>query len=133
MPFKDESFVEIRAYHIFEHIKRFDRESILLEWWRLLKVGGFLKFKVPNMDRYFAQYAEGYWDFETLMLMIYNTQQHDGYVHYWGYNMESLPKYLKSVLGKSCRVADVSFGRRGQWAKGNVHDLELRVDLRKEA
>jgi SAM-dependent methyltransferase len=45
LPFKDESFSVVKAYHVLEHIP--DIVSTINECWRVLKNGGTLKIGVP--------------------------------------------------------------------------------------
>jgi len=52
LPFQDNSFDLILAYHILEHIRNF--KQLMLELWRILKPGGLLKVKVPSRDHFVA-------------------------------------------------------------------------------
>jgi SAM-dependent methyltransferase len=46
-PFPDNSFDEVRAHHIFEHIHTEAKTRTMYEAWRILKPGGVLDFEVP--------------------------------------------------------------------------------------
>jgi len=46
LPFDDEKFEEIKAFHVLEHVKDFI--FVMSEFWRCLKKGGKLKIVVPS-------------------------------------------------------------------------------------
>ena len=50
MDFEDNSVTEILASHIFEHFSPYKIESILKEWFRILKPGGKLIMEMPNIE-----------------------------------------------------------------------------------
>ena len=47
LPFKDNLFDEIQAYHILEHVSKDKFEELIEELHRILKPNGILKIKVP--------------------------------------------------------------------------------------
>ena len=51
LPFEDESADEIHAYHLFEHFYRYEADEILMDWTRVLKVGGLLVIELPCLDK----------------------------------------------------------------------------------
>jgi len=48
LPFGDDTFVEIHASHVLEHLPWYNSERILREWVRILAPGGWLKVIVPD-------------------------------------------------------------------------------------
>lgn len=56
--FPSESVDMIYASHVLEHIPRGKLEQTLLEWNRVLKRGGVLRFGVPDFDSLIAIYKE---------------------------------------------------------------------------
>lgn len=50
LPFPDESQDAVFASHVLEHIE--DHSEALREWYRVLKVGGYLVIAVPHQDLY---------------------------------------------------------------------------------
>lgn len=46
LPLEDESVIEIKAHHIFEHIQDF--EFLIFECWRVLIKGGIINIRVPH-------------------------------------------------------------------------------------
>lgn len=51
LPFADEYADRIAAIHVIEHFYRWDVESVLKEWMRVLKPGGKLILELPCMDK----------------------------------------------------------------------------------
>ncbi len=48
LPIADDSVVEIRAFHVLEHIERRDLVGVMNECWRVLEVGGVMEIEVPT-------------------------------------------------------------------------------------
>ena len=46
--YPDNTFNEVRASHILEHLDQSETISTIKEWWRVLKVGGFVRIIVPD-------------------------------------------------------------------------------------
>jgi SAM-dependent methyltransferase len=55
LPFADGSVDAIYSSHCFEHIA--DWLTVLRDWWRLLKVGGYLVIVVPHRDLFERKFA----------------------------------------------------------------------------
>jgi len=51
LPFEDESIDCIDSQHMFEHLFLEEANQALLEWRRVLKLGGELFIELPNLDR----------------------------------------------------------------------------------
>ena len=47
LPFKDDIFVEVRAFHILEHLPREQLIDTMNEWWRITKIGGAVDIEIP--------------------------------------------------------------------------------------
>lgn len=58
LPWADESFIEIRAVDVLEHISYWQTEAALAEWARLLAPGGRLYVQVPDCGRIMAEWVE---------------------------------------------------------------------------
>ncbi len=61
LPFEDEEFEEIYASNVLEHVSHADVPAVLFEWIRILKKGGKIEIRVPNMKWICQQYAQGSW------------------------------------------------------------------------
>lgn len=55
---EDGSVDEIYACHILEHFKRFEIDSVLREWARVLKLGGLLRVAVPDFQSIVMEYID---------------------------------------------------------------------------
>lgn len=135
IPFDDEYFDEVYASHVFEHVHKWQREDCLKEWWRVLAVDGILKIKVPNMAANIREYYEGRWSIERFCDMSYGLQWVDGKVHpyeyhHYGYDKESIVKYVMKVLAKEttkCELYSITTGHR----QFPIPDMELRAFFKK--
>lgn len=54
LPFPDESAEEIHAYHVLEHMWRWEAEDALKDWQRVLRPGGLLVLEMPCLDKIFG-------------------------------------------------------------------------------
>lgn len=54
--FEDEIFSYILASDIIEHFKILEVDSILKEWLRVLKPGGIVEFRLPNLEAIVTDY-----------------------------------------------------------------------------
>lgn len=54
--YKDNSVDEIFAKDVIEHVKRMEVSKLLQDFYDLLKPGGVLKFRVPDIDRIMDEY-----------------------------------------------------------------------------
>ena len=74
LPFQDGAFVEVRAFHILEHLPRECLVPCMNEFWRILSVGGAVDIEVPlaPSDVAFADpthlsfFVSGTWDYFLL-------------------------------------------------------------------
>ena len=57
LPFEDNSVVEIRSDHFFEHLELSMVVEVLNECRRVLVSGGILDFRVPHFDPYLDAYV----------------------------------------------------------------------------
>ena len=98
LPFQDQTFEEVRAFDVLEHFPRRQRFPVLLEWHRVLRPGGRLIVRVPNMHALAAQIQ--FWadkpgpQLEMLLDNVYGGHKYgpDGIwdTHHWGYTPASL-------------------------------------------
>lgn len=69
IPVEDESFAEVRASHVIEHVPlERVRSTVLKEWLRVLEPGGSVWIDTPNIERNTRLYLEYDWlgDFSVL-------------------------------------------------------------------
>jgi predicted SAM-dependent methyltransferase len=58
LPFQDETFDEIYASHVIEHIPWYRTEQMLREWFRILKPGGHMEIWTPDLEVICRRYVK---------------------------------------------------------------------------
>lgn len=104
---------EILAIDVLEHLQRQEGPPALLEWGRLLKDGGTLQLRVPNIlgvARLLLDSADDLDQQRTLVQCLFGTQAYNGDFHHNGYTEMLLRDDLR-VAGFDC----VSFDSRDDW------------------
>jgi len=93
-----ESCDEILAQDCLEHFPRCDTKPALAEWHRLLKPGGVLKLRVPNLigllELLTAPDRQSIADQELLVQCAYGTQAYNGDYHQTAFTRRLLEHYL---------------------------------------
>ena len=109
LPFKDNTIDEIYAESVFEHIghmlPRFDEDGhcmmnskwVLGEWRRVLKIGGKLTIKVPNLQCIFKGYVDGRTILKDIIIWIYGGTIHDSNKHLAGFDKTLMDECLKDA------------------------------------
>jgi len=117
LPFKTESVTEIYASHIFEHIMVNDIYTVIEEWKRVLKIGGKLEIRVPDLEREVKVWLnakdEDKW-FQNHR--IFGSQSHPGNSHYSGFTTGSL-KWLLTCLGLKVESSVINNNGYGEEVK----------------
>jgi predicted SAM-dependent methyltransferase len=54
LPFDDGAAEEVHAYHVIEHVWRWQTEATLKEWCRVLAPGGMLVLELPCLEKVMA-------------------------------------------------------------------------------
>lgn len=62
---------ELYSAHVLEHISYTEVAEVLQEWCRILKPGGMLTIKMPDLDFACKAYVEGIHSPEEIMLLLY--------------------------------------------------------------
>lgn len=57
LPLPDNYADEVHAYHLFEHLNRWEAPGILSDWIRVLKPGGMIVLEMPCLDKIMSIYA----------------------------------------------------------------------------
>tara|TARA_Y100000310_G_scaffold253083_1_gene259870 strand:- start:38 stop:649 length:612 start_codon:yes stop_codon:yes gene_type:complete len=73
---KDGSVDYIYACHVLEHLPRTDTFRTLVEWNRVLKVGGYVRISVPDWDATVRYYNET-GDLENVLNWIYGGRENE--------------------------------------------------------
>ena len=101
IPLPDQSVEEIMAIHLWEHFFRWECDTVIAEWKRLLKPGGVLTLELPNLKKCCENILSGrmeggkhpdqlsYWG------LYGDPRKGDQFMaHRWGWTPESLKSFL---------------------------------------
>lgn len=83
--FEDEEFDFILASDIIEHFPIGETKNVLKEWVRVLKVGGMIEFRLPNLAAICKQYIEKK-NARNISWLLYGGQDYAGNFHYVGFD-----------------------------------------------
>ena len=103
LPFNDGSADQVHAYHVFEHINRWQAEEVLTEWLRIVKPGGLLVLELPCLDKilalfdHFARTGEPL-NFQLTMWGLYGDPgyHNEAMTHKWCYSAAELRGLLEA-------------------------------------
>ena len=96
LDFSDENFDYILASDIIEHFKISETTNILVEWKRVLKVGGVIEFRMPNLRMICKKYLseEHTTNAKTTSWLLYGAQDYSGNFHYVAFDKV----WFKSII-----------------------------------
>jgi len=80
---------------MLEHIKRQEIIGLLLEWNRILNIGGILRIAVPDFEKVVKMYLKNK-DISQLIGFLSGGQKDDYDVHYLNFDIHILEKLLKA-------------------------------------
>ncbi|WP_341527582.1 methyltransferase domain-containing protein [Nostoc sp. UHCC 0302] len=107
-------YEEIIAQDCLEHFPRADTEPALAEWSRLLKSGGILKLRVPNLigllELFLWESKQTVEEQKLLVQCMYGTQAYDGDWHLTGFTQILLEHYLEKA-----RFTNIKFESKDHW------------------
>ena len=103
--FDDDSVDLVYASHVLEHFGRHETESILQEWYRVLKSGGVLRVAVPDFEAVIKAYHRWH-DMNLIMGLLYGGQDYPLNFHHVGFDYKYLENMLKRVGFKEVRRYD---------------------------
>ena len=92
--YSDETFDYMLASDILEHFTFEQTEKILLEWFRVLNVGGVLELRVPSFKCILDHYKKNN-NMQHVSWMIMGGQDYSGNYHYVVFD----GKWLKEICG----------------------------------
>ena len=94
--FSNEEFDYILASDILEHFPISRTVNILREWSRVVKVGGFIEFRVPNLSAICEHYNQ-HKDATHVSWLLYGGQDYSGNFHYVCFNKQMLSELCSQV------------------------------------
>ena len=93
LPLQDSSVGLIEAYHLIEHIPRYEVLPMLKEWFRVLISKGKIIAEFPDFDRSCQIYLKQ----GKMLGVIFGGQRWPSDVHYFGYNFKRLKELYKRL------------------------------------
>lgn len=94
--FKDEEFDFILASDIIEHFPIAETTKVLTEWKRVLKKGGMIEFRLPNLPAILTQYVKSR-NARHVSWLLYGGQEYKGNFHYVCYDRTFLKEECNKV------------------------------------
>lgn len=91
LPYEDETIDNIYASHVVEHFTRDEWEFVRGEWARILKRGGTIEIRCPDIIKVCKKLLLNPED-EFTMKQLYGLQSNDGEHHKNGFTYDSLTK-----------------------------------------
>lgn len=136
LPLDDNCADEILAIHVFEHFYRWQVDSILQEWHRLLKTGGSLILELPDLIKCCTNIINGL-DGQTKVGkhpdqlgrwgLYGDPRLKDHYMcHKWGYAPKELMRILKENGFIDIKHMDTQFHPAGRKFR------DMRIEARKQ-
>lgn len=125
LPFPDAHFEEVLALDCIEHVLRVEQETLFREVHRVLRPGGLLKVKTPNLRTLAEALVKGTIPPEELERKVYANQGgglQGGDVHLSGNTPESLTARLTRAGFKVQRVMPMLLGE--DWSNMAVRALK---------
>jgi predicted SAM-dependent methyltransferase len=94
--FKNDKFDYILASDIIEHFPIAETQSVLAEWRRVLKPGGTIEFRLPDLHTICKEYLR-HKDAKYTSWLLYGGQDYPGNFHYVAFDKDWLTKVLKEA------------------------------------
>ena len=93
--FNNSNIDEIYISHALEHFKRKEIIDLILEWNRILKVGGILRIAVPDFEKVVKMYLKNK-NISELIGFLSGGQRDEYDIHYVNFDIYILEKLLKA-------------------------------------
>jgi len=96
LPYEDNSVDEIYSSHALEHIVKLRVVPTLKEWYRVLKLGGKLTVRVPDLAwccNWWLNHPTDGWNMD----IIFGGQSNEGEFHKTGFSKEIMLNYLREA------------------------------------
>ena len=94
--FKNDSIDLIYNCHVLEHFKRREIDSVLKEWFRVLKPQGILRISVPDFEKICEVYNK-YKDLELIIGPLFGRQDYLYNIHYNVFDFNNITQLLENA------------------------------------
>ncbi len=117
--FEDEEFDFILASDIIEHFPVAEAPAVLKEWLRVLKPGGTIEFRLPNLAAICKQYFDGGFNARNISWLLYGGQDYEGNYHYTGYDRAFFKDECNKVGLQEITYTETGFNMTIRMRKSN--------------
>ena len=118
LPIKNGSLEKIYCANLSEHFERSDIQKVLLEWWRVLRPGGWIDVMVPDLEGTLDNWRDI--PFNRVLDALYGAQKFEGDYHFNGFTERSLKQVLyRSGFSYSSQVI--------KWIFDSVPRIQIRA------
>jgi SAM-dependent methyltransferase len=93
LPFKSDSFDMVYSSHVIEHFSHIESDNLLKEWIRILKVGGTLEIRCPDLRA--RAFIFSIFPNQKNIQNIYGNQEYEFNFHKNGFSYGILKKKLQ--------------------------------------
>ncbi|MBE2189377.1 MAG: glycosyltransferase [Desulfobulbaceae bacterium] len=87
----------ILASDVLEHFSHRETDAVLKEWARVLKPGGKIEIRCPNLRLQMNAYQRGDWDADVASYMVFGGQTNPGDYHCVAFDEKSISKHLEKA------------------------------------
>jgi predicted SAM-dependent methyltransferase len=105
IPYKDNTISEIHSEHALEHVGYEKGKQAIKDWFRVLKPGGVLDLKIPDLElcikNFFESTNDNYKEWYKYTIFGYQKalagESDDSQIHRWGYTKDEIQKLLEGT------------------------------------
>jgi predicted SAM-dependent methyltransferase len=105
LPFDDCSVDAVYSSHVLEHFAFQEIIPVLIEWCRVLKVGGDFWFQLPNIEYACKRILEGHYEWNEFAI-LYGEQTYPLNFHKMGFTPSMLTKFIQQIICLKGDIAD---------------------------
>ena len=120
IPLPDASVSELMGIHIFEHFYRWEADTVLVEWRRLMCPGARLVLEMPDLIKCCQNVVDGreekvpgQW---TMWGLFGDPREGDVFMsHHWAWTFKTLAPVLEAHGFVDCKEEQTEWHRIGMW------------------
>jgi len=111
---------QIIASDILEHFPHRETRSILKEWARVLKPGGNIIIRCPNLRLQLQAYMRGDWNADIASYMIFGGQTNPGDYHFVAFDHDTISAHLQATGFEVDSIRDEDFTQSNGYINLNM-------------
>lgn len=121
---ESDSVEESMAIHVLEHICRWEAESTLREWFRVLTPGGKLAIEMPELVRCARAVIENHPDRQSQQGLFGDARGPDLMSHRWCYSEPEIAALLREVGFIKIKFVNPLFHGKRRWRDMRVESIK---------